>query len=154
MTLTATMQPVVVRPGESRLPDLCPAGNEILVQVSPDDSGGQFAVGLMKVQPMGGPPLHVHSREDEWFYVLKGELTIQVGDERITAGPGTSVFGPRGVPHTFQNFTGEVVETLVMVNPPAFLDFFAEVSRPMQPAEFEDAAAGYGLQFVGPPLAA
>lgn len=152
--MTLTMSPVVVKPGESRMPVLRPAGSEILVKVSPEDSDGRFSIGLVKVQPMGGPPLHIHSREDEWFFILRGELTIQVGDDRITARPGTSVFGPRGVPHTFQNLTGEVAEALMMVSPPEFVGFLAEASRPMDADEFTVLAAKYGVVFAGPPLTA
>ena len=48
-----------------------------------------------------GSPLHVHRREDEWFYVIEGELTFSVGGKVIAAPAGSFVFGPRGIPHTF-----------------------------------------------------
>jgi uncharacterized cupin superfamily protein len=47
-----------------------------------------------------GSPLHVHSREDEWFYVIDGELTLWVDGETIVAPAGSFVFGPKGIPHT------------------------------------------------------
>jgi quercetin dioxygenase-like cupin family protein len=49
-----------------------------------------------------GPPLHVHSREDKAMYLLEGEIRFRQGDEEFTAGPGSWVWGPRGVPHAFQ----------------------------------------------------
>ena len=49
----------------------------------------------------GGSPLHVHHNEDEWFYVIEGEVTFWVGGETIVAPAGSFVYGPRDVPHTF-----------------------------------------------------
>src|SRR5262245_52171294 len=105
MTSTATLAevlPVVRAAGEGRRLSLM--GQDIDVKVSTDETTGNFAVGYLTAAPMSGPPLHMHTREDEWFYILKGEFTFQVGEKRITAGPGTSVFAPRNIPHTFQNF--------------------------------------------------
>ena len=49
----------------------------------------------------GGPPLHVHQVEDEWFYVIEGEFVVQVGDERFRFTPEDSILAPRKVPHTY-----------------------------------------------------
>lgn len=55
-----------------------------------------------QLAPRGaGSPLHVHHDEDEWFYVLEGELTIRVAGRTVVARTGAFVFGPRDVPHTF-----------------------------------------------------
>jgi mannose-6-phosphate isomerase-like protein (cupin superfamily) len=130
-------------------------GQEILIKASGQDTNGNFAIGLLKVAPMSGPPLHLHTREDEWFYILKGEFTFQVGDKRVTAGPGTSVFAPRDVPHTFQNFTEGSIEAVVMVTPAELEHFFIEAaSAPLSPEEFGVLFDRYGLVILGPPLAA
>jgi quercetin dioxygenase-like cupin family protein len=63
-----------------------------------------------------GPPLHVHSREDEAMYVLEGQIRFRVGDDEFVAGPGTWVWQPRGVPHTFR-VESEGARALVIFTP-------------------------------------
>src|SRR5919112_4640221 len=68
-----------------------------------EDTAG--ALGLVEAtfhQAGFGPPLHVHSREDEAFYVLEGAIRFRRADEEFVAGPGSWVWGPRGVPHAFR----------------------------------------------------
>jgi quercetin dioxygenase-like cupin family protein len=73
----------------------------VTVKASSETTGGQVAV-IEHHAPRGaGSPLHVHHREDEWFYVSEGELTFWVGGEVIAAPAGSFVYGPRSVPHTF-----------------------------------------------------
>ena len=72
-----------------------------IIKASGETTGGRCAI-IEHLAPRGaGSPLHVHSREDEWFYVLDGELTFWVGGRIINAPAGSFVYGPRGVPHTF-----------------------------------------------------
>ena len=153
-TLNAlTMPAVVTAPGEGRAPlPIRLMGHDLLIKASVKDSMGNFSVLHMNLDPMGGPPLHIHTREDEWFYVLKGELVVQIGDDRITAGAGTSVLAPRNVPHAFQNFTDTNVEAIVLLTPGALEDFFLEAgTAPMD--QLEGIATQYGVVLVGPPLA-
>ncbi len=116
------------------------------------------------VPPGGGPPAHVHQREEETFYVQQGTLTIQVGDKTLHASPGDLVYLPRGIMHCFRN-TGNVDATFLMVVTPAGLDkFFAEAFYPAEehPApppiteamlgRLLEAAARHGLEFAPPPL--
>lgn len=69
------------------------------------------------------PPLHIHHDADETFYVIEGEMTIFVGDERIEAGTGDFVFGPRGVPHAYLA-QSEQAEFLVSFAPAGIEGFF------------------------------
>src|SRR3954453_10179137 len=69
------------------------------VKISGADTGGEYGL-IEVVAPEGvGSPWHVHPEEDEWFYVLEGELTVWVADTRHTLTPGSFAFGPKGVPH-------------------------------------------------------
>ena len=71
------------------------------IRIGREDTGGQYGL-LEIVVPQGvGSPWHVHPEEDEWFYVLDGELTVYVGDARLSLTAGSFGFGPKGVPHTF-----------------------------------------------------
>ena len=105
---------------------------------------------------LSGPPLHRHSREDEWFYVLDGEIAVEVDRRRFTAGAGSSAFAPRGTAHTFQNFHNEAVHILVMVTPAGLDRFFEDLTAmnkgSSQPdfARVEQLTQSYGMELLGP----
>ena len=103
----------------------------------------------------GGPPMHVHHREDEVFRVIEGRFRMRVGDETFDAGPGDTLFLPRGVPHCFFNAGGGVGRLLVALQPGGFERFFLDVvaeglAAPADMERIAAIAAGYGLEFVGP----
>lgn len=149
------LEPLVVGPGEDRAPHpIRLQGHELLVKAMGHDTGGSMAIAVLRAEPMSGPPVHIHTREDEWFYVLAGELTFQVADRRFTAGPGTSVFAPRNVPHTWQNCTNENAEALGMVSPAGIEDFFlAMAQQAVAPEAAAELMNQFGIQVVGPPIA-
>jgi quercetin dioxygenase-like cupin family protein len=99
------------------------------IKISARDTGG--ASGLIElVVPAGvGSPWHVHPEEDEWFYVLDGELTVWVADTRLSLKAGSFAFGPKGVPHTFYVESGET-RLLVGFQPMQFEGFLREVGEP------------------------
>src|SRR5438270_3569320 len=98
-TASTALSPVALRKDEGEA--LWFLGVLATIKASTETTGGQVAV-IEHLAPQGaGSPLHVHHREDEWFYVIEGELTFMVGDERIVAGAGGFAFGPREIPHTF-----------------------------------------------------
>ena len=93
-----------------------------------EQTGGEISVienTLVAGSP--GPPLHHHAF-DEAFYVLDGELTFQVDDELLTAGPGQLAFAPRGVPHTLANRTEQPATYLLVCTPAGFERVFARRS--------------------------
>ena len=93
---------------------------------------GTFRASLSIWLPRGTPPpLHVHTREDEWFYILEGELAFWVGGRRIEASAGAFVYGPRGIPHTFM-VTSPQARFLVGVEPAGFEDFVRALAEPAQ----------------------
>lgn len=136
-------------------------GALIALKATEGDTGGAF--GLVEATfPEGfGPPLHVHRREDESFYVLEGRIRFRRGDEERWAGPGELVLGPRGVPHTFKVGEGGA-RALVLVTPGGFEQMFVDGGQPAQngvepPQEYDTTAlepltAKYGFDIVGPPL--
>ena len=126
-------------------------------------TGGVYALSEIRVSPNNGPPPHIHSREDECFFVLEGEIDFQVGDERITARPGTFIQGPRGIAHSFKNNTQLPARMLAFVTPAGFENFFNEFAQPVAsfdspaiPARQDEidkllaAAPKYGLQILTP----
>ena len=98
-----------------------------------EDTGGKYALWEAVVPPGGGPPPHVHSREEEGFYVLDGEITFTVGDQRLVAGAGTFANLPVGTLHSFKNETGKLARMLISVVPAGLEKMFFEVGRPVAP---------------------
>jgi quercetin dioxygenase-like cupin family protein len=106
-------------------------------------------------------PYHMHRNEDESFYVVEGEMTFYVGEERVKAGAGAFVYGPRGVPHGFE-VEGTAPARILLQNYPAgFEGFPVEVGEPakeltLPPAEPPDMerlmaiAAKYDIEILGP----
>ena len=83
------------------------------------------------VPPGGGPPPHVHSREEESFYILEGEITFTVGDERIVAKAGLFANMPVGTPHSFKNESSRSAKMLISVAPAGLEKMFFEVAVPV-----------------------
>jgi len=83
------------------------------------------------VPPGGGPPPHVHSREEEGFYILEGEITLQVGDERLVATAGMFANMPVGTHHSFKNESSRPAKMLISVAPAGLEMMFFEVGVPV-----------------------
>ena len=90
---------------------------------------GEYGLVEIVVRKGDGSPWHVHPEEDEWFYVLDGEYTVYVGDDRLTLTAGSFAFGPHGVPHTFIAET-DGATVLVGFQPFQFEGFIREVGEP------------------------
>jgi oxalate decarboxylase/phosphoglucose isomerase-like protein (cupin superfamily) len=107
--------------------------------------------------PGEGPPLHFHQLQDEWLYVLEGEMRIRLADDVAPAPAGSFAFIPRGVPHTWQNSGQEPAIFLAMFAPSALEQFFERYAEMTDQTDDLDAfralASAAGMTVVGPPLA-
>jgi len=126
-TATVNSFALTAREGRTREP-LDILGAEVLVKLSNADSNGAAVIFYQTAPPQSGPPLHRHSREDEWFYVLDGEITAETDGQRSVLHAGGCAFGQRGTVHAFQNFGTATAHMLVMVTPGGFDRFFEELS--------------------------
>lgn len=99
-------------------------------KASGKDTGGAYALTDSMVPPEGGPPPHVHTREDEAFWVLEGELEVSVGGDRFRAGAGSFVHLPRGVIHSYRNVGTGPARFLTLMVPAGLEKFFEEVGKP------------------------
>jgi mannose-6-phosphate isomerase-like protein (cupin superfamily) len=113
------------------------------------DSGGRFSVVHHPIAPRSlVAALHRHHREDEYSYVLTGKLGALLGEEVVTAGPGTWVFKPRGQWHTFWNAGDTPCETIEVISPSGFEDFFRELTTAWgNPEQMSALGAKYELDF-------
>jgi quercetin dioxygenase-like cupin family protein len=145
---------VVVGPGEGKN-SRSPIGGDMTFLVRGEQTNGALVAVDIAVPPGEGPPLHVHTREDEWAYVLAGDLRWKLGDELSATSAGSFVFIPRGLAHTFQNPGVEPSRMLVMFAPAGMEGFFDRLARltAFDPDAFRHAGDEVGTDMVGPPLA-
>jgi len=115
------------------------------------DSGGGFSLVEHPIAPRGlAAPLHRHTREDEYSFVLEGRMGADLGGEVVYGEPGDLIFKPRGQWHTFWNAGEEPVRILEIISPAGFERYFEElVDSPMErpdPAAIAAIAARYELE--------
>jgi len=130
--------------------------NRLDIKISGRDTGDDLAVFEQTgLTPNGGPPLHIHPNQDEWFYVLEGEYLFQVGQEKCRMRPGDTIFLPRNIPHAFIQLT-ETGKMIVSYLPAGKMEaFFAVTDRWISPPSKEEIAqvfSDHDMQVVGPPL--
>jgi quercetin dioxygenase-like cupin family protein len=158
---TEQLAPIALGPNEGE--SLWFLGSHCSIKASADTTAGRVAV-IEHMTPRGlGSPLHVHHREDEWFYVIEGELTVWVGGQVINAPAGSFVYGPRDIPHTFM-VSSETARYLLVTEPGNFAGFMRSLAEPATEAvipppateppdiaAMTQVAAEYGIEILGPP---
>jgi quercetin dioxygenase-like cupin family protein len=122
-------QAVIRNAGEGRT--VAVVGDVYRFLATGEDTNGKYALWEAIVPSGGGPPPHVHSREEEGFYVLEGEITFQVGDKRLVAGPGVFANMPIGTPHSFKNEGSQPARMLISVAPAGLERMFFEFGVPL-----------------------
>lgn len=120
-----------------------------------DTDGGMAVFEQIGESPNGGPPLHIHPAQDEYFHVLEGDYRFQVGENDFPATAGDTIFLPRGVPHAFIQLS-DAARMLVTYQPAGGMEgFFAETAQWTAPPDKEEVARvfrAHGMEVVGPPL--
>jgi quercetin dioxygenase-like cupin family protein len=127
-------------------------------------TGGAFSLAEQLLPKGSAPPVHRHTREDEAWIVLDGEVTFFLGEEQHNAGPGTYVFGPRGRAHTHR-VESDTARLAILLLPGTSEAFFHATGRPAQsptlpPTEQPDldrllaSMQKHGIEFLAPPPAA
>ena len=134
------IEPYVLLPGAGV------AGFDAAVKAGRISTGGQISV--IESHTRGGAPWHVHSREDEYFYVLEGSIVVHIENETYEAPARSFVFLPRGIPHCW-DVGAEGAATLLMMTVPAMLEEFLQEfhAAPDWPRR-DEVAAKYGIQFL------
>jgi quercetin dioxygenase-like cupin family protein len=136
--------------------------NLVRVRLDAEGSGGSLDVVEVSAREGDMPPLHLHHREDEYFVVLEGEITLHTPGSTKTLVPGEAAHAPRGVPHTYRIESPEA-RWLAISNPSGFASFVAAVAepagtdglppegRPVDMPSLGAAAEAAGIEIVGPP---
>ena len=130
--------------------------NVLDLKISSKDTNGSLSFFEQTgFTPMGGPPLHIHPHQDEYFYVLEGEYQFQVDQDRYRLSPGDTIFLPRNIQHSFIQLT-EKARVLVSYTPAGKMENFFEVtdSWTVPPSEnlIIKTFADHDMIVVGPPL--
>jgi mannose-6-phosphate isomerase-like protein (cupin superfamily) len=138
--------------------------NRMTIKATAQSTGGAFGLVESWIAPGFSPPLHVHHREDESFWILDGEVSMRCGDRTFRARRGSFVFLPRGVPHTFVVEGDAPARMLTLLTPGGGEGLFVEAGRraendglpPAAPPDIDSlkrVSERYGAEIVGPPMA-
>jgi mannose-6-phosphate isomerase-like protein (cupin superfamily) len=135
-------------------------GSSLSLKAGSAQTGGTLFLSETSLEPgFVGPPLHIHREIHDMFYVLDGELTVQLGEERRTAGPSSFVCVPPETPHSFANFGSGPVRFLNFSTPGGFEAYMRELATawqqnggPPAPEAIGAIASNYDFEVVGPAL--
>lgn len=144
------MKPITIPPdGGLRLNVLT---ESVIIRLSGADTGGKFTLVELDEGPGGGVPMHVHGNEDETFHVLEGEFEFSLADRSFKAGPGTTVFLPRDIPHAYKSTGANRNRALMMAAPAGIENMFADLAAlppgPPDPAAIVVACARHNVKFL------
>jgi quercetin dioxygenase-like cupin family protein len=148
------MKPIQIPAGGGRKINVL--GIPMVIRIQGRDTGGIVSAVESHDVPGGGPPLHIHHREDETFQVLEGEYEWTVGGEMFIAQKGATIFAPRGIPHTYR-YLGKMPGRLMCVITPSGFEGFFEKIGALSPQQQQDIprvlelGRKYGLEFPPPP---
>jgi mannose-6-phosphate isomerase-like protein (cupin superfamily) len=148
--MTESTTPRVLGPDDGSAGKLGQIG--VRFMIDGDDTGGGFSLVEHPMPPRAlAAPLHRHSREDEYTFVLEGRVGALLGDDVVYGEPGDLIFKPRAQWHTFWNAGDEPARILEIISPAGFERYFQEVvdlllAGPPDPSALGAVAAKYGLE--------
>ncbi|MBC7449947.1 MAG: cupin domain-containing protein [Cytophagales bacterium] len=155
-----TIKGFVVKAGEARFGEHYKmkgvTANNLDIKISGADTEQEVAVFEQTgLTPNGGPPLHIHPFQDEWFYVIEGEYLFQIDKEKYQIKAGDTIFLPRNVQHAFMQLT-ERGKMIVTYLPAGKMEAFFKATNawtaPPDKAEIAKVFAEHDMKVVGPPL--
>ena len=123
------MKPIIRSSQQGRTVSL--VGDVYRFLATGEDTNSKYTLIEALVSPGGGPPPHVHSREEEGFYILEGEIAFTIDGKRVVATPGMFANMPVGTPHSFKNETNKPAKMLATVAPAGLEKMFMEIAVPL-----------------------
>ena len=150
---TTNQKATVVATGQGK--KLNVLGHSVTVKIAKKESIGNSYVFELITPPGHGIPPHVHTREDEFIYVVEGEFGIMLGEENFKANAGDQIFFPRHTPHAFQNIGSKAGKTLWTVIPGGNFEEFFEKLAALPTGEPDlkivtEIFAAYGMKILVP----
>ena len=122
------LKSITVPAGTGRSIEVLPGETVTFKAVSTDTDGAYTLIEVID-EPQAGPPLHLHRREDESFYILEGTFAFQIGDRALTATAGWFMTAPKGVPHSYKNIGTTPARMLALFVPAGMENFFEDLSK-------------------------
>jgi quercetin dioxygenase-like cupin family protein len=127
-------------------------GDQQWIKLSGKDTNGAYAMIEQRNPPGTSVPPHLHSREDETFYIAEGTVRFTVEDRDIVAGPGTTVFLAKKTPHSFVVVGDTPMRAIIIVSPSGCEDMFQELAElppgPPDMTKVAEICGRYGVHFV------
>lgn len=155
------MNPLIASDADRPVYDVL--GDRYTLLLSAEETGGAYSLFVFEVPTGRGPPPHIHSREDESFYVMSGEVDFTINGKKTRARAGDVIFGPRDIPHSFTGASEVPARMICLASPGGFEKFFGAAgaivtdksSPPAPPTDdavrrLLDVAPLYGLTMLPP----
>ena len=142
------------------MPESVTLGDVQITYLHTDPTSGYSLLEWQTPPGVASPPVHIHHRTDEGFYVQAGSFGFLLDDAKVEAAAGTHILVRKGHPHTFWNAGNELAACLIIITPPGFEAYFAKLSQGLAEVESEEAAlqlrrklsASFDIEVVGPPI--
>ena len=151
--MSTTEQRLLIESSEGRTVWL--GGCGVTFKVFGEETRGAFSIVEHPVLPGTLIPPHIHHPEDELSYVVEGTFGVRIGDRVLEAAPGSYVFKPRGIPHTFWNAGSETARLIEIISPAGFEHFFEELAAAFEagggqpdPELVQELGARYEHEYV------
>ena len=149
------LKSIAVPAGVGRSIEVLPGETVTFKAVSTDTDGAYTLIEVID-EPQSGPPLHLHRREDEAFYILEGTFAFQIGDRAMTATAGWFMTAPKGVPHSYKNIGTTPARMLTLFVPAGIENFFEDLSKLTAAGTLDidsivAVSAKQGIEVVPPP---
>jgi quercetin dioxygenase-like cupin family protein len=154
---TTTTAPHTVLASDEGLRLQSGPGRDLIFKVTGEDTAGALDYFIVEVAPHGGPPLHVHHRQEETIHVLKGRFKVRIGNDLFELDEGGFAYLPSKVPHAFLNLTDQPAEIIVVYTPGGGHTFYEELGPATRNGEPDRAVVAaifekHGMSLLGPPL--
>jgi quercetin dioxygenase-like cupin family protein len=153
--------PFTVRADESHAgaPWILGGHYPVMAKVAGADTNGRYSLFQLVQPPNTGPALHIHTEQNEWFFVMSGTIGVKLGDKKIVLKAGDSLMAPKGVPHAYVTIGADDAHLLFLFDPAGDMEgHFAALSHIKRladgrsdPEERAKAFAEHGMRMVGPP---
>jgi len=150
------MKPIIIPPAEGNA--VSAFGDTIVFKLVGSQTGQGITIGRCTTAPGGGPPLHIHQREDEIFIIESGDIEVSTGENVWQkVAPGSVVYLPKGHQHQFRNAGDTPAHFWLIASPSGFEDFYERCSAifnaggPPDFGKILQVAGEHGMQIVGPP---
>lgn len=128
MEMTATVSTIVRGPGEGDTVQI-PDGRQFLFKAVSADTHGAYSLGEFVLPPAGTVLPHLHRENEEAFYVIEGEFTVDVGEEKVIARPGCFILIPRGTVHRLHNAGTTPARLVMVISPGGMEQMYGEIGQ-------------------------